>query len=220
VSIREQHIRVQKTARYYLLGEPGAGTEEVWLCCHGYGQLAARFAGHFESLVQPGRLIVVPEALHRFYLEGIDRPAVERRVGATWMTREDRATDMMDYIGYLDALTAHVAGLVAGTVRLVAFGFSQGAATVSRWAVATPHEVSRLILWGAGLPPDLDWVVAREKLQRMQLTLVAGAFDRQMPLSGWTEQERVLSANGVVYERIDFAGGHYLEPATLQRLVV
>ena len=37
------------------------------------------------------RLIVAPEALSRFYLgEVSQRPASERRVGASWMTREDR----------------------------------------------------------------------------------------------------------------------------------
>ena len=39
---RELHLTVPRTARYWTLGEPGPGLRQVWIACHGYGQLAAR----------------------------------------------------------------------------------------------------------------------------------------------------------------------------------
>jgi predicted esterase len=220
LSAREHHIKVETTARYYVLGEGGRRTRELWLCCHGYGQLAGRFSRYFESIGTTDRVIVVPEALHRFYLDPPDRPAADRRVGATWMTREDRETDMADYIRYLDTLCAHTMTTVPPDVRLIALGFSQGTATVSRWAGVTQHPVVRLILWGAGLPPDLDWTVAGERLRRLRITLVGGAADHQMPVTRWAEQEELLASHDVAFERIDFAGGHQLDVATLQRLTM
>ncbi len=95
------HLPVGRTARYYTLGPIGAATRQVWFACHGYGQLAERFLQRFEPLDDGAHLIVAPEGLSRFYLS--DNPR-ERRVGATWMTREDRLNEIADYVRYLDTL--------------------------------------------------------------------------------------------------------------------
>ena len=89
--MQEHHLAVAKTARYYSLGEPGPATRQLWFVCHGYGQLAGRFLRHFEPLDDGSRVIVAPEGLSRFYLS--ESPA-ERRVGASWMTREDRLVEI------------------------------------------------------------------------------------------------------------------------------
>jgi predicted esterase len=154
--IREALIRVHKTARVYTIGEASPQTREAWLVCHGYGQLAEKFVARFDSIASSERIIIAPEGLHRFYLDPIDRSASERRVGATWMTREARAADIADYIEYLEQVNET---LLAGApeASLIGFGFSQGTATITRWAAAAARPVKRLVLWGAGLPPDLDW---------------------------------------------------------------
>src|ERR1019366_2165212 len=99
----QHHIPVQKTARYYTLGQIGPEITDVWFACHGYGQLASDFAAEFECIEAPERLIVVPEALSRFYVPagpGLHGP--DAKVGATWMTREDRESEIADYVSYLD----------------------------------------------------------------------------------------------------------------------
>ena len=99
------HLSVPRTARYHVLGAMSQGLREIWIVCHGYGQLAARFLSWFAPLDDGTRLIVAPEALSRFYLD--DRPGAihtESRVGATWMTREDREHEITDYVRYLDVL--------------------------------------------------------------------------------------------------------------------
>ncbi|MGH7679044.1 MAG: alpha/beta hydrolase, partial [Gemmatimonadaceae bacterium] len=65
----ERHIRVHRTARFYLLGAPAKQATELWVACHGYGQLAGGFAAALEPLADGGRTVVVPEALSRFYLD-------------------------------------------------------------------------------------------------------------------------------------------------------
>src|SRR6266550_3439645 len=137
--VSEHHLSVARTARYYTLGEPGA--TEVWFVCHGYGQLAGRFLRRFEPIADGSRLVVAPEGLNRFYVgsgEHRDQP-----VGATWMTREDRLNEIADYVKYLDAVYADVFGGKPTAARVRALGFSQGAATASRWvARARPASTS------------------------------------------------------------------------------
>src|SRR5258705_5071915 len=162
--MQEFHLTVGRTARYYTLGEPGPDVRQVWVVCHGYGQLAGRFVRHFEPIADASRLIVAPEALSRFYLDS----GMHERVGATWMTREDRLADIEDYVRYLDALHAAVfRQLDRASVQLVVLGFSQGVATASPW-VAPGMRPERLVAWGGVLQPVLDltgvlYMVARTR---------------------------------------------------------
>jgi hypothetical protein len=41
--IHEHHLTVRRTARYHVLGDAAEAIREVWIVCHGYGQLAAEF---------------------------------------------------------------------------------------------------------------------------------------------------------------------------------
>ncbi len=96
---KEQHIQVQRTARYFQIGEASPKIQRIWYVLHGYGQLASFFAKHFEKIADEKTLVIAPEALSRFYSDGTGG-----RVGATWMTKEDRLNQIDDYIFYLDAL--------------------------------------------------------------------------------------------------------------------
>ena len=147
---REHHLPVSRTARYFTTGEPHAGVRELWFVCHGYGQLAGRFIRHFEAIAAPERLIVAPEALSRFYVETPGKTHADTHVGASWMTREDRLSDIEDYVEYLDALHAHISEPARRRARpaFTALGFSQGVATVARWLERTKVHVDRALFWG------------------------------------------------------------------------
>src|SRR3989475_8204908 len=108
--LQEHRISVTRTARYFTLGDPAGGVEEVWFACHGYAQLAGRFLEKLRVLEDGRRYVVAPEGLSRFYLT---ESPTERRVGATWMTREDRLSESDDYVRALDAAYAGVFGSLA-----------------------------------------------------------------------------------------------------------
>jgi len=126
-TVVEHHITVPRTARYHALGD-AATASEIWIVLHGYGHLARYFLRKFEGL-EEGRLIVAPEGLSRFYLDD-----GHTRVGATWMTREDRELEIADQLTYLDQLTEHLRAGSRADIRLNVLGFSQGVATACRWA--------------------------------------------------------------------------------------
>src|SRR5689334_12577083 len=202
--MNEHHIKVQRTARYVTLGS-GPPPREVWLCCHGYGQLARFFARHFEPLAGDGRLIVVPEAMNRFYLENPGGDHRDARVGATWMTREDRLTEIDDYIGYLDAVLADAVPPDAlRSARITALGFSQGVATVCRWTVRGAHAPRRLILWGEKLPPDTEWPAATPRFKSLDLVRVAGRDDPAVPADALARDGATLDAQGIRHRMIVF----------------
>src|SRR5438270_687393 len=67
--MKENNLTVKRTARYFTLGDASGELEEVWIVCHGMGQLGAYFIKNFIPIDNGRRLIVAPEALSRFYLD-------------------------------------------------------------------------------------------------------------------------------------------------------
>jgi len=207
----EHFIRVDRTARYVTLGNPGPSLKEIWMVCHGYGQLAARFARAFEPLADGTRLIVAPEGLSRFY---VDR-AQQQTMGASWMTREDRLHEIDDYLGYLDAVYGQVRARVGRDLPVMALGFSQGVATATRWAARTAAPLRRLVIWGGTLPPEVDLSVFKGR----RVTVVCGDRDELVTAKvRGVEAERWRAVDLPVETRI-FPGGHEVPDDVLAEVV-
>jgi predicted esterase len=215
--LTEHHLAVPRTARYYTLGQPGAATREVWFVLHGYGQLAGRFLRHFTALDDGSRLVVAPEALSRFYLAAPGEP--HDKVGAAWMTREDRLTDIGDYVRYLDLTAAAIARGLRRAVPMIALGFSQGTATVARWAALGATVIDRLILWGGEVPPDLDLSAAALRWQRLRLVLVAGERDEYITEKVLARDIARLDEHQIAHEVVRHSGGHEIVESVLQELI-
>jgi predicted esterase len=216
--LREHHIPVSRTARYFTLGEMQGELTELWFVAHGYGQLAARFLRHFEVIAAPERLIVAPEALARFYIEEPGLAHRDARVGATWMTREDRLSEIDDYIRYLDALYAQILdGRARAAVRVTVLGFSQGVATVCRWLARGTSTADSVILWGGHLPHDMD-LAPSNPLRAHKLLFVVGDQDHFATAEEIATEERRLRDHGFSFERRTFPGGHRLDYDTLRVL--
>ncbi len=214
--MQEHHLAVSRMARYFTLG--GGEPREVWFACHGYGQLASRFLEKLRVLDDGHRLLVAPEGLSRFYLS---ESPTERRVGASWMTREDRLAEIEDYLQYLDAVYADIFGWLDRTrVTVHALGFTQGASTVSRWAAMGKARVDRLILWGGELPPDLDLTrePAGARLRAARPTLVYGRSDDYITAKVVQTIGARLRQHGIPFNEIPFDGGHEVNEAVLRDL--
>jgi predicted esterase len=209
--MEERFIRVQRTARYHVLGNLDAAPE-VWIVIHGYGQLARYFLNNFKGL-EAGRCFIAPEGLSRFYLD-----AEHARVGATWMTREDRLHEIEDHVVYLDALCAELRGNAMPGATVNVLGFSQGTATITRWAIQGSTPIRRLVLWAGSLPPELD----RETLARwrhLTVDLVLGNRDEYAGTKELDALAQRLQQAEVPHRTHRFAGGHTLEPVLLGRLI-
>ena len=217
----ENRIRVSRTARYFTLGESGTGLTEAWFVLHGYRQAAARFLRRFAVLEGAGRRLVAPEGLSRFYIDRAPgRHGPEHRVGASWMTREDRRSEIRDYVAYLDALGELVAPSASSSpVRRIVLGFSQGAHTASRWVALGQIAPEELVLWGTGLAEDLDEEGVATGLKDVRVTFVRGSEDPYRNPEGEARQEKLLERAGVPYRMLSFAGGHEIADGPLLEIV-
>lgn len=218
--ITEHHLTVPRTARYFTVGGDAHGVRgplDLWIACHGYGQLASNFVEPFARIATPSRQIVAPEGLSRFYLErsrvGVNTQA---SIGATWMTREDRDAEIADQISYLDLLHDTVVQERSGRVRLRVLGFSQGVATVSRWLVRGSRvQADEIILWAGAFPPDIDVAHFARRVGAAQVLLVVGARDTLAPWAAAEETLGRFTAEGIAARLLTFEGGHRLDDATL-----
>lgn len=208
----ERRIIVQRSARYYVAGEPGVRIDRIWMLCHGYGQLARDFLNDCGPLARDGVLLVAPEGLSRYYLRG-----GSGSVGASWMTREDRLAEIEDYVAYLNAVRDGVIAECGAEPAVSVLGFSQGGATAARWAVLGNGSVDRTVLWGATVP-ESDVEKHADKLRQVGLIMVEGERD---PLVNHGERSRSLGAFNrleIPYTLRSHSGGHELDESILRSL--
>lgn len=224
---REVSLEVLRSARVLALGGEGPepGPTSTWFVLHGYRQLARRFIRRFRAVASPGRRVVAPEALSRFYLEvGEGRHGEGDRVGASWMTREDREREIVDYVRYLDRVArdfpepARVGGGSSTKGHRTVLGFSQGAHTAARWMGLGSARADRLVLWGAGFPRDLP-PHAAGRLRELEVVLVRGAEDGSRHREDEKSEEAQLEDWGVDWRSLRHPGGHEIDEGVLDDLV-
>jgi predicted esterase len=202
------YLKVQKTARIVTEGSNNPDLKSVWLIAHGYGQLSTFFINKFEKLFTEENMFIVPEGLHRYYLNGFSG-----KIGASWMTREEREKDIEDYCEYLDVVYENYIRPLDKKVIVNALGFSQGGATICRWAAHTKNRIDNLIVWGSVIPPDMIPIaIGREtdvqKLRNVNWHYVAGDKDELLSDKRRVEQLEILDKNGIKPNSIHYAGGH------------
>ena len=214
----EHHLTVERTARFFSLGPwTGGEVDRVWLVCHGYSQLAEDFIKYFAPLDDGRTLVIAPEALSRFYTNRFHPDAEKgKRVGATWMTREDRINEIKDYTSYLDLLYDRIlADRNRESLKFTVLGFSQGVATISRWLASTDRPVDRVINWAGMLPPDLDTNEYFRNLRNTDVTLVVGETDELVGPQGIDDEKRRFKEMELTLGLVTFKGGHSLQRKTL-----
>ncbi len=216
---RLERFATSRTGRCAVTGPVvAADARELWIVLHGYGELAGPFLRGLRAIDDGSRLIVAPEALSRFYdartplASHSDAP-----VGASWMTREDRAEEIEDQAHWLGRVLAEYRGRVGPGVPLIVLGFSQGAAAASRWVARGGVDAAHLICWGASLAPELDLGEGSE-LARTRCTIVVGERDVFVTPDRVEAERARLEAAGFPHAFVQFAGGHRLDDATLLRV--
>lgn len=211
--IRHHHLRVERTARYYVDGAPSAEIERVWLLCHGYGQLARDIIIDAAPLrVDERTLLVAPEGLSRFYTQG-----GAGAVGASWMTKEMREEEIEEYIEYLDRVLDEIDESCGGSRPLALFGFSQGVATALRYGLRGRHRAERAILWGATF--ELDEVArSAERMDRLTTDVVGGETDSIVPIERVAAFAESMIDEGYPVSYSTHRGGHRLDRQHLSNL--
>lgn len=144
----QKHIEVSLKASYRTLNMLQDSTKKIWIVFHGQGQLTEFFLKKFEVLDPRENFIIAPQGLSKYYLNGFTG-----RVGASWMTKEDRLTEIENQALYMDAVVQAEMG--DHPAEVVLLGFSQGTATLMRYAKKAQLRFHKMILWAGTIPPEL-----------------------------------------------------------------
>lgn len=206
------HIEIIRQARIATLGVT-QNVRQIWIVLHGYGYLATYFIRKFEPINNGETLIVAPEGLHRFYRDGLSG-----RVGASWMTKEDRLTDIADNNRYLNSVWNNYREQFP-EAEIGVIGFSQGAATAVRWFCQAQELPTQLIVWAGSFPEDLNWFEDVPKLNQRPLLFVLGTNDPFFDEEKIEQQTSSLRAKGLQFDIVRFDGGHDIDPQTLVALI-
>lgn len=204
-------MQVRKTARYYVI-KPGSETTAYLYAIHGYRQLGKYFIRHFNELRDMGVQVIVPEGLHRFYIEGYSG-----KVGASWMSTEDRLTDIDDYVAYLNQL--HDSLQLPADKPVIVLGFSQGGPTACRWLASADFTAKALILHSTVFPNDFDFSANREKLKQTSTHALFGNADEFADEQTIHKKMLWMQSKGVDAQLLRFKGGHQIHIATLKTLL-
>lgn len=206
-------LPVKRTARFYTMGEPGIHIRHVWWCFHGYGQLATDFILPFSDFDDGKTLIIAPEGLSRFYLK-----AGTGQVGASWMTKEMREAEIMDYLHYFREVEKKLYASWMHSFQMHFLGFSQGCATVCRWLLHTTVAPAKLILWGGVFPHDWDFEKAAERLQGVPVYFVLGKEDRFITPEQLLSFIEMHKKYGFDMKPLFYEGGHEIKKEVLASL--
>ncbi|MDX1905507.1 MAG: hypothetical protein SF053_00625 [Bacteroidia bacterium] len=209
--ISQLTLTTPRTARIALLGDFSPETTDVWLVTHGYRQLGASFVSKFRSIAAPHRVIVAPEGLSRFYIEGFSG-----RVGASWMTREDREYEIEDQFNYLERVYDLITQACT-PVRIHLLGFSQGVATAWRWLARTGQPVHSFTVWAGGIPPEQPPAL----VTRLEQIPFVGVYATQDEFITEAQALELLQARQVTWPHLHilrFEGRHDLDGPTLVQL--
>lgn len=208
-----QFLEVRRTAKIVSNGNIDEKTKDIWLIVHGYGQLAERFINKFDVLRNDNTAIVVPEALQRFYLDGTGG-----KIGASWMTKEEREIDIKDNHYYLDQVFEGLQQRINKDCRIHILGFSQGTATACRWIAHRQLNPFSLTLWAGMWPTDVDTVVLSELLKNTKVTMVLGNQDPFANSVMMEKQQSLVNSWGVQTEIVSFDGKHTVDVDALKEL--
>ena len=206
-------LKFPRTAHYYTIGTPSEKTKQVFFVFHGYGQLASQIVHKFDQLGEEV-VVVAPEGFSRFYWseeKGI--------VGASWMTKQDRLSEIEDYCNYIEYLYHHYLNLLPSDVQINVLGFSQGGATAMRWVERNRPKIDHLILWGAAFPMDLNYLPMKAYLSSMKIYVVYGRQDQFITEERVQAHEEFTKAQELDFEMVWFEGKHVVDRKVLYDLV-
>lgn len=202
----EQKLSAPKTFRYWISGD-FEKANKLLIVLHGYGQLAEFFIRKFNG-VPKDYLIVAPEGMHRFYING-----TSGRVGASWMTKEDRESDIVDNLNWLTQLFIELTKQKSFE-KTILLGFSQGGATAARWYYSNKVHFDQLILWASVFPPDLE---KPENQSNSSNFFVIGTEDEYYDAEA--QKNEIEFYEKIGFNTLQFDGKHDIENDTLKRIL-
>jgi predicted esterase len=159
-------------------------------------------------------LVVVPEALNRFYAKG----EFGGDVVASWMTSRDRLHEIADFSHYLSQLYESYLSQLPSSCKKIVLGFSQGGTTTFRWLHRQKVEVDVLLGYSCWIPEDIDLAQSVTKLNDLELFYTYGRQDTFINEERVKSLKDVISKNQLNINIIPYDGTHKIDRSHLIEL--
>jgi predicted esterase len=213
----EKIIPFTHQARYCTFGNLSNETEYIWIIFHGYGQLAEYFIKKFEKLDKDKNYVIAPQGLSTAYLKSFTG-----RVGANWMTKHDRELDIENNLSYLETLVkSELKDILTpneySNKKIIVLGFSQGAATASRWIAHTDYKISDFLVWGGMIAHDIDAIFYQK--MKDKITLFYGDQDEFISEEGLKTSLMKLEKLGISPKLVPYKGSHKIYTEVLHNFI-
>ncbi len=206
-----KNVEYTSTNTYSTLNNLTSETKTVWLVCHGIGYLSRYFIRLFDSLDPQKNYIIAPQAPSKYYKDDN-----YRKVGASWLTKENTLIDTQNVLNYIDAVIEKEN--IPKDICFNILGYSQGVSIVSRWVASRKISCHTLLLISGGFPKELvssdfDFLELKTKIIH-----IVGANDPYFESKNVAAQ---LSRLQNIFPKIDLRthdGGHDLDIKTFKDL--
>lgn len=214
MSNTEKTVTYTTENTYLTQNELTPKTKNVWLVFHGIGYLSRYFVKYFNGLHPEENYILVPQAPSKYYLKN-----EYKYVGASWLTKENTATEVKNVLNYIDAVLE--AENLPDDVNLILFGFSQGVSVAARWLASKKPNCKMVALYAGGIPNELT-AADFEFLEQnaTEIKIIYGDQDEYLTpdrLKG--ENIKIENLFQGRADIITFKGGHEVKPEIIKNLI-
>ncbi len=145
----EHKISYSTQKTYSTLNQLTDKTKNIWLVCHGLGYLSRYFIQYFSVLNPEKNYIIAPQAPSKYYQD-----QNFKRIGASWLTREETQLEMQNIKAYFDAI--YQSEIQPHTdKKLIVLGYSQGVSVAMRWIAQSKINCDTLLMHSGGIPIEL-----------------------------------------------------------------
>ena len=210
----KHNISFEFSSSYITYNKLTDNTENIWIVFHGYGQLSRYFIRRFDVLDGDKNYIIAPQGLSKFYVD-----EDYNDVGASWLTKEDRGSDLLNQQKYLIKLMDELKLKIDfSKIKVNLFGFSQGVSALTRLLMNYNMKVNNIIIW-AGWVPDEFFNINKDVLKDTNLFFVVGNKDKYYNnpiIKGYLKKFKNILNKEIDY--FVFNGGHIVDRKVLKKI--
>jgi len=207
-----KNVFYKTTNTYETLNELNNQTKRVWVVFHGIGFLSRFFLKYFNELPKEENYIIAPQAPSKYYLKN-----EYKHVGASWLTKENTATETKNIFNYMDAVLENEN--LPLDCEIVFFGFSQGVSIATRYLAYSKLQCSKLVLYAGGIPKELKNSDFSFLNSNTDIISIIGNNDEYLTndrLDSENDKLKLLFKDKV--RHINFDGGHEIKKEIINQL--
>ncbi len=208
----EKTVNYLSTNSYDTLNTYTNTTKNVWLVFHGIGYLSRFFIRHFSQLSAEENYIICPQAPSKYYKDN-----TYKRVGASWLTRENTAVETENVLNYIDAVIQNE-NIDFNTVRFIVLGYSQGVSIATRWLALRKQFCHQLVMISGVFPKELGRTNFLH-LPNLKTVHSVGLNDEIFDPENVKLQENRICSYFPKTQIINHNGGHILEVKLLEKYI-